>query len=97
MSSVYDDIKKIASSLDLMMGEAFTQYMGDILTECQVVDDYYLSPYYNSNIGARIDAYELDEDTITLFIASSMSSTSLTSFTMRLVLPPAKHASSARF
>ena len=35
--------------------------MGDILTECQVVDDYYLSPYYNSNIGARIDAYELDE------------------------------------
>ena len=67
MSSVYEDIKNIASSLDLMMGEAFTQYMGDILTECQVVDDYYLSPYYNSNIGARIDAYELDEDTITLF------------------------------
>jgi len=45
MSSVYEDVEGIANSLDLMRDEAFTQYMGDILTECQVVDDYYLAQY----------------------------------------------------
>ena len=66
MSLIHNEIKEIASSQDLMMDEAFTQYMGNILTECQVVDDYYPSPYYNRSIGARIDAYELEDDSITL-------------------------------
>lgn len=67
MSSVHEEIQEIATSLDLMMDEAFTQYMADILTECQIVDDYYLAPFYNPKIGARIDAYEFEEDSITLF------------------------------
>ena len=67
MASVHEDVEGIASSLDLMRDEAFTQYMGDILTECQVVDDYYLAPYYNKKIGARIDAYEFEENSLTLF------------------------------
>ena len=49
MASVHEDVEAIATSLDLMRDEAFTQYMGDILTECQVVDDYYLAQYYNKN------------------------------------------------
>ena len=67
MASVYEEVESIATSLDLMMDEAFTQYMGDILTECQVVDDYYLAPYYNKKIGARIDAYEFENESLTLF------------------------------
>jgi hypothetical protein len=67
MASVYEEVESIATSLDLMMDEAFTQYMGDILTECQVVDDYYLAPYYNKKIGARIDAYEFEDESLTLF------------------------------
>ena len=67
MSSVYEDVEAIATSLDLMRADAFTQYMGDILTECQVVDDYYLAHFYNSKIGARIDAYEFEENSLTLF------------------------------
>jgi hypothetical protein len=45
MNSVHEEVDSIASSLDLMRDEAFTQFMGDILTECQVVDDYYLAHY----------------------------------------------------
>ena len=67
MTSVYEEVESIANSLDLMRDEAFTQYMGDILTECQVVDDYYLAPYYNKKIGARIDAYEFEDESLTLF------------------------------
>ena len=36
ISSVHEEIQEIATSLDLMMDEAFTQYMADILTECQI-------------------------------------------------------------
>lgn len=67
MNSVHEEVDSIASSLDLMRDEAFTQFMGDILTECQVVDDYYLAPYYNKKIGARIDAYEFEDESLTLF------------------------------
>ncbi len=67
MASIYEEVENIASSLDLMKDEAFTQYMGDILTECQVVDDYYLAPYYNKKIGARIDAFEFEDESLTLF------------------------------
>ena len=49
------------------MDESFTQYMGNILTECQVVDDYYLAHFVNKNIGARLDAYEFEDGTVTLF------------------------------
>ena len=67
MTEVLLEVKTIASSLDMMMDEAFTQYMANILTECQVVDDYYLAHFYNKRIGARIDAYEFEEGTVTLF------------------------------
>ena len=67
MNSVHEEVDSIASSLDLMRDEAFTQFMGDILTECQVVDDYYLAHYYNKKIGARIDAYEFEDESLTLF------------------------------
>jgi len=67
MNEVLLDVETIASSLDMMMDEAFTQYMANILTESQVVDDYYLAHFYNKRIGARIDAYEFEEGSVTLF------------------------------
>ena len=67
MNEVLLEVETIASSLDMMMDEAFTQYMANILTECQVVDDYYLAHFYNKRIGARIDAYEFEEGSVTLF------------------------------
>ena len=39
MNEVLLDVETIASSLDMMMDEAFTQYMANILTESQVVDE----------------------------------------------------------
>ena len=58
MASVHEDVEGIASSLDLMRDEAFTQYMGDILTECQVVPRNRYLPitnaiYYNEVIRNR--------------------------------------------
>lgn len=67
MNEVLLEVETIASSLNMMMDEAFTQYMANILTECQVVDDYHLAHFYNKRIGARIDAYEFEEGTVTLF------------------------------
>ena len=67
MNEVLLEVETIASSLDMMMDEAFTQYMANILTESQVVDDYYLAHFYNKRIGARIDAYEFEEGSVTLF------------------------------
>ena len=60
MNEVLLEVETIASSLDMMMDEAFTQYMANILTESQVVDDYYIAHFYNKRIGARIDAYEFE-------------------------------------
>jgi hypothetical protein len=67
MHDVLLDVETIASSLDMMMDEAFTQYMANILTESHVVDDYHLAHFYNKRIGARIDAYEFEEGSVTLF------------------------------
>ena len=48
MNEVLLEVETIANSLDMMMEEAFTQYMANILTECRVVDDY-LAHFYNQH------------------------------------------------
>ena len=66
MASVYEEVVRLSHEVGTMRRDAFTNHLMDMLTESQVVDNYDLADWYDPRIGAKLDAYEINDDYITL-------------------------------
>lgn len=66
MESVYEEVVRLSHEEGIMRRDAFTNHLMDMLTESQVVDNYDLADWYDPRIGAKLDAFEVNDDYITL-------------------------------
>ena len=66
MASVYEEVVRLSHEVGTMRRDAFTNHLMDMLTESQVVDNYDLADWYDPRIGAKLDAYEINDDYLTL-------------------------------